>query len=407
MVDMAASPPSPTQAIAADGTTRTIPDSVARRVWVAAGGRCTMCNRYLLDDEHTGAKVSIGQLAHIVGWTTASGSPRGDDSLDVAERNLEGNLMLLCYDQHRVIDNRSMWDVFDADTLRAMKRTHERRIKQLTALHDEERTTVLRMVGNLHGAGVELSPRTVATTLLADGRYPDYALLGVDEYEIDLRTLPGEPDGRPGYWAGARDLVEDRLRRLTGHIGKENIRHLSVFAIARVPLLITLGTLLDDTVPTVIYPKRRGGDEGWGWSLDADADADDVDFEHFRLRAGTDPLRAAVLFSVSGTVDPTRLPAAVDGATVYELRPGGVTPNPDLIRSQTSLDRFGAAWRVLLAELEREHPGLPAIDVFAAVPVTAAVTVGRGLMRAAHPPLRIYDRDTRNDRYEFALETAR
>jgi len=30
---------------------------------------------------------------------------------------IASNLMLLCYDQHRVIDNRSMWDVFDADTL--------------------------------------------------------------------------------------------------------------------------------------------------------------------------------------------------------------------------------------------------------------------------------------------------
>lgn len=396
-------PPSPTQAIGPDGTTRTISDHVVRRVWVTAGGRCTMCNRYLLDDEHTGAPVSIGQLAHIVGWTTTSGSPRGNDSLDAAERNLEGNLMLLCYDQHRVVDNRSMWEIFDADTLRAMKRTHERRIKQLTALHDEERTTVLRMVGNLHGAGVELSPRTVATALLADGRYPDYALLGVDDYEIDLRTLPGEPDGRPGYWSAARDLIEDRLQRLTAHIGKENIRHLSVFPLARVPLLLILGTLLDDTVPTVIYPKRRSGDEGWGWT----PGSPDVDFTHSRLRPGADPRAVAVLFSLSGTIDPDRLPAGMDDATVYELRPDGIRPNPDLMGSQSSLDRFGAAWRALLAELEHEHPGLAAINVFAAVPVTAAVTIGRGLMRAAHPPLRIYDRDTHNDRYEFALESTR
>lgn len=75
------------QAIGPDGRTRTVPERVARRVWVAAGGRCTICNRYLLDDETTGQDVIIGQLAHIVGWSTADGSPRGSEDLDAAVRN--------------------------------------------------------------------------------------------------------------------------------------------------------------------------------------------------------------------------------------------------------------------------------------------------------------------------------
>src|SRR4051812_36954602 len=103
----------PRKAIGPDGTTRTIPERVALQVWVAAGGRCTMCNRYLLLDEHTGAPVFIGQLAHIVGWTTTEGSPRGDYPLPVGDRNLPDNLMLLCYDQHKVIDNRSLWEAYD------------------------------------------------------------------------------------------------------------------------------------------------------------------------------------------------------------------------------------------------------------------------------------------------------
>lgn len=396
--------PSPTTAVGPDGTTRTIADGVARRVWVAAGGRCTMCNRYLLDDEHTGAPVSIGQLAHIVGWTTSKGSPRSDDPLNVTNRNDEANLLLLCYDQHRVIDNRSMWEVYSTDTLRAMKRVHERRIKQLTGVHDDDRTTVIRMVGNLHGTGVELSPQTVASTLLADGRYPDYTLLGVNEYEVDLRQLPGEPEGHPGYWEICRALITDRLDRLAAHVGKENIRHLSVFAIARIPLLVTLGEMLDDTVPTVVYPKRRDGGEGWGWT----AGAPDVDFKHRLVREGTDPHRLAVLFSVSGTVDPARLPDTVaDDTTIYELRPVDATPNPELIRTQESLDRFTRSWRGLLAELEQRHPGLPAIDAFPAVPVTAAVTIGRAAMRAVHPRLRIYDRGRGSEAYQFALETTR
>lgn len=390
------------KAVEPDGSNSEIPDGVARRVWIAAGGRCTMCNRHLMNDEHTGAPISIGQLAHIVGRTTGAGSPRGDDALAVRERNLEANLMLLCYDQHRVIDNRSMWELYDADTLRGMKRAHEQRIKELTGLHDDDRTTVLRVVGGLHGTGVELSPQTVASTLLADGRYPDYTLIGINEYEVDLRPMPGEPDGHPGYWETGRALIADRLDRLAAHVGKENIRHLSVFAIARIPLLVTLGALLDDTVPTEIYPKRRDGGEGWGWT----PGAPDIDFEHRRIREGTDPHQVAVLFSLSGTVDPARLPPTVaDGATIYELRPVGVTPNRELIRTRESLDRFTRCWADVLAEFEQRHPGLPAIDVFPAVPVTAAVAIGRTPMRAVHPRLRIHDRSSDSETYQFALET--
>lgn len=393
----------PNTAVGPDGTTRAVPAREAMRVWITAGGRCSMCNRFLVVDEYTGQPVFIGQLAHIVGWTTAPGSPRGDDSLPAEDRNTADNLMLLCYDQHRVIDNRSLWDTYNADTLRRIKHAHEHRIKRLTELQPEHRSVVLRVVGTLHGRAVELSAAAVAATLLADGRYPDYALQGVDPHEIDLRRLAREEAGDDAYWSSAWNLIQDLVTQLKAHVDRENIRHLSVFAIARVPLLIALGTLLDDTVSTVIYPRRRDAGEGWGFT----PEAADIDFEHRRLLAGTDRHRVAVLFSISGTVDRERLPATIDESTnVYELRPTGVTPHPDLIRTPGSVDQFTRAWRRLLAELEELHPGLSTIDVFAAVPITAAVSIGRALMRAVHPRLRIYDRGTNDPAYRFALEAS-
>lgn len=387
-------------AIGPDGVTRAVSERAARRVWVAAGGRCTMCNRYLLQDELTGRDVAIGELAHIVGWTNAPGSPRGDEPLELDDRNSEANLMLLCRDEHRVIDSRSLWQVYDAETLRGFKRDHEHRVRQLTGLGRDDRSAVLRVVGSLHDAPVQLGRASIATALLADGRFPDYALTGADAFEIDLRRLPGEASGKSAYWAMATELMRERLATLALHVAKENVNRIAVFPFARVPALIALGAQLDDAVPTDIYPKRRDAGEAWGWTPGAPA----VRFTWVRVQEGEDPTNVAAVFAVSGRPDRRRFPERTASATVYEVRPLEAEPGPDLIGNPASLDSFAQAWRGLLAEMEQSHPGLEAIDVFAAAPVTAAVVIGRSLMRAVHPRLRVFDRGRADEQYQFALE---
>lgn len=362
-----------------------------------------MCNRYLVDEEVTGQDVMIGQLAHIVGWSSASGSPRGSHELLGHQRNEADNLMLLCYDQHKVIDDRSLWEVFDAATLRAMKRKHEARIRKLTAMGDDRATTVLRVFGGIHGQAVDLTEARVRTALLERDRFPDWTLRGVDDFEVDLRAIPGEVQGSSGYWAAARDHLQDRLEHLHTLVRKGHITHVSVFPLARIPVLVLLGTLLDDTLPTELYPKRRDEDEGWGWT----ADAPDLDFNVARIVEGSDRAKVAVLLSVSGTVDPARLPAEIDSRySIYELTPAGVVGAPALITTPATLDAFSRAWRQILARIEVDHRGADSIAVFAAVPAVAAISMGRHLMRAAHPPLDIFDRVTGHDTYQFTVSTA-
>lgn len=396
-------PSSPHQVIGRDGETRNVSERVALRVWTAAGGRCEMCNRRLADDEYTGAGVSVGQLAHIVGWSTAKGSPRGSDPLSSAERNEEENLMLLCYDQHRVIDNRSLWDVYDVPTLRAIKRRHEHRIRQLTELIEDDKTTVLRIIGTIRGASVSAPPQTMANALLADGRFPDYALLGVDELEIDLRQLAGEDPTTRTYWAAGREIIAQRMNLLRAKVDREKVHRLSIFAFARIPLLVALGSELDDTIPVDVYPKRRDSDAPWGW---ARSNSPAAEFGFRKVLEG-DNQKVAVAFSISGTVDPGRIPeATTSDCTLYELHPLVHTPNPDLIESHATLANFTRTWRGLLAHLEANHPGIASVEIFPAVPIPAAVTIGQGLMRDVHPALRVYDRMP-DGGYAFAIEVIR
>ncbi len=67
-----AQPWSFTKAIGPNAETRSISENVARRAWIAAGGRCTICDKNLPLDERTRQAILIVQLAHIVGWSTAA-----------------------------------------------------------------------------------------------------------------------------------------------------------------------------------------------------------------------------------------------------------------------------------------------------------------------------------------------
>jgi hypothetical protein len=186
-------------------------------------------------------------------------------------------------------------------------------------------------------------------------------------------------------------------------VAKGKVTHLSIFSLARIPVLILLGALLDDTVPVDFYPKKRDGDEGWGWA----STAPDVRFDFTPVRVGSDPTKVALLVSVSGSVDHDRLPDEIDDRyTIYELCPADTLPAPGLIDSADALDAFSQTWRQLLATVEAQHHGVDTLATFSAVPAAAAVSMGRHLMRAAHPPLHIYDRVTGSNAYQFTTSTA-
>jgi hypothetical protein len=395
-----------TRTVGPDGRTRSVPVDVARRVWLAEGGRCTFCNKNLLRDEVTGQEVMIGQLAHIVGWSTQPGSPRGADAnVPVDERNTAENLMLVCGDQHQVIDHPSMWETYDAPTLRRLKRLHEETIQRLTSLRDNQTSTVLRVVGSIADIPVVLSRRTVAKAMLDRNLFPDYALLGYDaEIEVDLRGVGGEAEGTPLYWASAQARIATAGERIKRLVASGDVSRLSVFAIARIPLLVALGSAIGEAIPADLYPTRRSGEGGFGWTPSLPT----ARFAAGVGRAGGSRQRVAVVFSVSGPINPAAVDTAVpEDTTIYTVDLASGPPGVEAIASPESLDNFTTCWRQVLARIESEHPTTKAIEVFAAVPVTAAVAIGRVLIRGAHPPLRMHDLDRRTGRYEYALEVRR
>ena len=307
------------------------------KVWVRSGGRCAICNRYLLEGDLGASELTFGEMAHIVGQQASERSPRGLEDLNSSERDNADNIILLCDDEHDEIDRSGSREKFSVDFLRQLKREHEERIQHVTDLAADRRSTVLRMVGMLRGDAVEVDRDMVSTTVIDDGgRFPKFSLAyDRQSIEIDLRHCAGEVFATPEYYAAATAIIDEVInQKLREGIVSEEISHLSVFAFARLPLLVYLGSKLDDTVPTEIYQRHRAS-ETWNWpDIEADAAFD------IRIPVATPDIDEGVLvINLSGSIQRNELPDALVDLPYFELFVTDVTPSPDVLPSQAHLPR--------------------------------------------------------------------
>jgi hypothetical protein len=365
------------------------------RLWVAAGGRCEYCNQYLLADGFSGYELNLAEKAHIVGANNGPGSPRGASEMPPAARAQPENLMLLCRDHHRVIDR--LVEEHTVQGLLKMKREHEARILAVTAISAEHGSVVVRMIGSVRGAAVQIPRNTAATAVIADGRYPRYPLaLAGEDIEVDLRNLPDEGD--PAYWSTGVRIIEQAAMRLRE--AQQPVAHLSIFALARIPFLIALGFHLDDKIPATIHQPRRDGTAG-GWV--ADERATPVRFAAHRRSGMPGSERVALAVSVTAAIAEDVVATAGEEASVFEIAPVGVPCGRDVLAATASLESFAETYHQLLELIEREHPACRLLEVYPACPASAAVALGRGVMRDAHPALKVNDRAA-DGAFRVALE---
>lgn len=381
--------------------TRHITGKETLLLWVRSGGRCAMCNRYLLEEPYFERSLNLGERAHIAGWQDTPGSPRSDSAVPIPERNKVDNLVLLCQDCHTIVDNQATRAEYPQEKLLEFKREHEERILHLTAMSSDRESTVLRVFGLVRGSMPEMAREQAMRTVIdSGGRYARFPL-AVDRHsiEVDLSQLPDPEQFQDGtYWRLGKMAIDRKAQGIAEAVHKKHVRHLSIFALARIPLMIYLGYVLDDKVPVDLYQKHRGEGEGWLWP-----EQEAIVFEHAEIRAGECQDGVAVILSLSGTIPLADLPAEADGLPVFEIRPVGVAPNPNLFRSRATLDAFVRTYQDLLAALERTHKPATLIHLFPAAPITAAIACGRHLMRHVQPEMRVYDRIGHEFQYALSI----
>jgi hypothetical protein len=349
----------------------------------------------------THRSMSLGELAHIVGAVATDGSPRGMAAMSEEDRSKAENLLLICADHHDEIDRDGALDILTIERLQTLKRERETWLAQLTELGRDRATAIVRLLGGLRGNSVEV-PRDVAAAavLECDRRFADFPL-SMDRYgiEIDLRDLPDEAMPTEAYWAAGMAKIDEVVRyRIAEGIATDRISHMSVFAFARLPLLVYLGARLDDNIKSEVYQRQRSTGQ-WAW-------IDERPLRFTTTWSGDDWAadEAVLVATVSGTIDVAEIPAAIVDLPRITLMPDGETPTPDILTSRLRREGFEAAARTLFADLEVRAKQIRRLHVLAAVPVAAAVALGLAHDRHVRPALAVYSRDDDAPGYTLALE---
>lgn len=368
---------------------RGIKSTTQMQLFARAAGRCEFdgCNKSVLEHGLTLTAANFGQMAHIVAFK--EDGPRGLAGTRPVDINSIDNLMLLCPECHKLVDDHPMQ--FPRALLEGFKKQHEQRIARVTEIGPDRKTSILVLKAPIGGQAVAIADDHIFDAVLP--RYP----VSRSGTLVDLGQLTGSPEDT-AFLEVARGQIDQAVQRLMAPGGEyEKTPHLSIFGLAPIPLLIHLGARLSNKVPADFYQRHRDT-ERWEWKTDGEA----VKFAASLRRSGRPGGPIVLVLGLSGSIPTDSLPAEFDAdAWIYEIALENRTPDPTFLRLRAELDGFRLVYQAALGLIAEQHGIVPAISVIPAVPAPIAVLLGRERLPKVHPALRVYDRDRVSGTYRF------
>lgn len=351
------------------------------KLWAKAAGRCEYdgCNKLLYKDDLTSEDINRGFVAHII--AASPDGPRGDEVLSAQLVDDIGNVMLMCHDHHRLIDHELVAE-HTVDRLRAMKKKHEDRVREVTEIEAAKISVPVVYGTNIGKEVVSIPRRELAQAMLPDN-YPTENVVTISCQNSSIY------DSQELYWqAEITQLEQKHNESLKPLIGKDDIDCVSVFALAPQPLLVKLGAKLSDLHKVKVYQKHREPDT-WKWQEITEPNPMSV------IRPQDTSKTPVLIFSLCAKAISTRIRRRFgDEASIWEVT--AKNPNNDMLRSADQLVEFRKLTRRVLDDINASSQA-DSIKVFMAMPAACAVELGRVWMPKADKKLVLFDKNNAVD----------
>ncbi|NEP72885.1 MAG: HNH endonuclease [Okeania sp. SIO2G4] len=354
-----------------------IPETTKLQLWVKSAGRCEFkgCNTPVWYNGLTLSKGNFAEVAHII--ASSKDGPRGTDQSEEMQVDFD-NLMLLCKSCHKEIDDHP--EKYPIELLRSWKQEHENRIEiQTNYPEDIYKSTVLVFSVNIGDRTVPINIEAVRNAMFP--KFPtDTKGIKIEEQDFDRM-------GTPEQWqAFAETKIKRRISRyLDEGVDDVKIKHISLFGISPMPLLMYLGKCIGDTVPTDIYQSHRNIEntsKTWSWQEET---ISEINYFVSCEKEGQSEI-VFLKLAISDSIERDKYESLLSSdCSIYQITIS--EPSPHFLKSKRQLEIFSYEYRKLLNEIQARHGHNCIINILPAVPVSVAVECGRVILPTKDPEI--------------------
>ena len=359
-------------------TRETVSQYTRLKLWVKSAGRCEFngCNEPVWRNNLTLSDGNFGEVVHIIG--ASEDGPRGNE--ESANLQIEySNLMLMCQRCHKEIDDND--EKYPPQLLQKWKYKHENRIQIQTSYpEDINKSTVLLLSVNIGERIVPINPEAYRNAMFP--KFPAH------EKEIVIARQDFDGHGNIEYWNAFACDIQRKIRwHFSDGIDGEKIKHLSVFAIGPMPLLMFLGKCVGDTVSADLYQSHRNIDDtNQTWSWPEEQQEAEISYITNRVGVNENHTNIAIVLSLSGKIRSDRYEKFTsENFSVYEITIE--EPSPHFLKSRKQLEGFSQEYRKLLNNIQATHGDSCKVFIILAVPAPIAVECGRVLLPKSDPEI--------------------
>lgn len=372
---------------------RHIKKEVENELWARAAGRCQFngCNRILYKSPVTQERVNISEKAHI--YSFSENGPRGWGPFKKNPKDLNEirNLMLMCHDCHKTIDQDIDGSKYYGSLLRQWKNEHEQRIITLTGITANRKSHVIFYESNIGEQRSPLQQEDAMEAMFPD-RYP------VSDNPVCLSMSCSHEDRITEFWKTESEHLKRVFnQKILPLIENDSVKHFSLFSLAPIPLLIQLGALFTDKIPVDTYQPIREP-KGWHWQ-------DFPEGFDFIIKTPKEKSGEPVLIiSLSDIIYQDRIKNVMEkDVAIWELTvPDGHLGN-DNIRSKAQLSMMRTVIRKLMILIKGIHGLSAPLSIFPAMAVSCSIEMGRARMPKADMPWVVYDQNNKEGRFIKAI----